>query len=149
MFGFSHDIALLINTFFMKMCLCKVEENKGTKMSLGEVYYRNLIFEISFFNIMDASCKESVVQGLGLKLFTPWECVNGSQSTGKTFTTGRTSEGHFWLPAVLGCICMCLFTLRQQWFQDQISIVAEIKKYLLSWMNFVFLRRVYLKCLDI
>lgn len=149
MLGFSQDIALLINTFKMKMCLWKVEESKGTKISLGEVYYRNLIFEMCFFSTMDASPKESLVQGLSLKLFTPWECVNWHQSTGKTFTTGKTSEDHFWLPAVLWCICICLFTLRQQWFQDQISIVAEIKKYLLSWMHFVFLRTVYSKCLDV
>lgn len=39
MLGFSQDLALLINTFFMKMCMGRVEERKGTKMSLGEVYY--------------------------------------------------------------------------------------------------------------
>lgn len=39
MLGFSWDLALLINTSFMKMCMGRVEESKGTKMLLGEAYY--------------------------------------------------------------------------------------------------------------
>lgn len=95
--------------------------------------------------------KSPLFQELSLKLFTPWECVNWHQSTGKTFTTGKSSKGHFYLPPVVLFIqaCMCLFILRWQCFQDHMSVVAEIKKYFLSWTCFVFLSTVYLKSLSV
>lgn len=98
--------------FLVKLSLGRAEESKGAKMSLGEVYYWNQMLEICFFSIIDMFyLKSPLFQGLRIKLLTPWVWgVNWHQSTGKTFTRGKSSKGQFCFPPAVWCFLMYLST---------------------------------------
>lgn len=119
--------------FLMKLSMGKAEESKGTKMSLWEVYYWNQILEICFFSTADVLyLKSPLFWGLIIKLLTPWVWgVKQHQSTGKTFTRGKSSKGHLCLPPGVWCFLMDLSTFWQSSFKIK-PVVAEIKIYFLS-----------------